>query len=145
MDMKKSFLLAALIAAAMPSIAQQVKYSVSGTCDKEGKKVYLIDKLTDSEIDSVVVTGGKFSFSGTTDKDALMGVTVRREDWTTLFFNDGTPVAINLNDSTLKGSPLNERLTKYDIEADIPGRAMKAKLSKLTREEIEEHAEEIME
>ena len=145
MDMKKSFLLAALIAAAMPSVAQQVKYSVSGTCDKEGKKVYLIDKLTDSEIDSVVVTGGKFSFSGTTDKDALMGVTVRREDWTTLFFNDGTPVAINLNDSTLKGSPLNERLTKYDIEADIPGRAMKEKLSKMTREEIEEHAEELVE
>ncbi len=137
--------MAALMAAAMPSMAQQVKYSVSGTYAKDGNKVYLIDKLTDSEIDSVVVVNGKFSFSGTADKDALMGVTLRRDDWTTVFFNDGTPVSINLNDSTLKGSPLNERLTKYDIEANIPGRAMKEKLSKMTREEIEEHAEELVE
>ena len=143
--MKKGILLAALMAAAMPSMAQQVKYSVSGTYAKDGNKVYLIDKLTDSEIDSVVVANGKFSFSGTADKDALMGVTTGKDNWRTVFFNDGTPVSINLNDSTLKGSPLNERLTKYDIEGDIPSRAVKAKLSKMTREEINEHAEEIVE
>ena len=142
--MKKGILLVALMAAAIPSLAQQVKYSVSGTYDKEGKKVYLIDKLTDSEIDSVVVTGGKFSFNGTADKDALMGVAAGKNMWMTVFFNDGTPVSINLNDSTLKGSPQNERLTKYDIEGDLLGRVVKAKLSKMTRAEIEEHAEEIM-
>ena len=43
--MKKSVLLAALVAVAMPTMAQQVKYSVSGTYSDNGKKIYLIDKL----------------------------------------------------------------------------------------------------
>ena len=63
--MKKSVLLAALVAVAMPTMAQQVKYSVSGTYSDNGKKIYLIDKLTDNAIDSMVVADGKFSFSGT--------------------------------------------------------------------------------
>ena len=31
-----------------------------------------------------------------------------------LFFNDGKTICVNMNDSTLKGSPLNERLTYYN-------------------------------
>ena len=103
--MKKSVLLAALVAVAMPTMAQQVKYSVSGTYANNGEKVYLIDKLTEAAIDSVVVSGGKFSFNGTAEKDAFMGVCAEQKGWTTIFFNDGTPVVINVNDSTMKGSP----------------------------------------
>ena len=41
--MKKAFLIAALVVAAMPSMAQGLKYSVSGTYADEGKKVYLME------------------------------------------------------------------------------------------------------
>ncbi|MBQ2339776.1 MAG: DUF4369 domain-containing protein, partial [Bacteroidaceae bacterium] len=142
--MKKLFLLAVLVVAAMPSMAQKVKYSVSGTYANDGKKIYLIDKLTDGAIDSVVVSGGKFSFNGTAEKDAFMAVRAENKAWMTVFFNDGTPVVVNVNDSTLKGSPLNERLTKYDIEQDIPSRAFRAKVSKLSEAEIAAQAEELM-
>ena len=142
--MKKSVLLAALVAVTMPTMAQQVKYSVSGTYANNGEKVYLIDKMTEAAIDSVVVSGGKFSFNGSAEKDAFMGVRAEQKEWTTIFFNDGTPVVINVNDSTLKGSPQNERLVKYDIEQDIPMQAFRAKASKMTEAEMEEHGEELM-
>ena len=143
-QVKSVLLLAVVIALAMPSMAQQLNFSVKGTYGEDGKKIYLIDKLTESTIDSVVVSSGKFSFAGTAQKDALMGVRAEDQDWVTLFFNDGTPVAVNVNDSTLKGSPQNERLAKYDKEQDAPMKNMRAKVSKMTPEEIEAHGEELM-
>ena len=104
--MKKRLLMAFAIVTisgmvAVPSMAQ-VKYAVSGTYTEDGKKVYLIDQLTEKAIDSVVVADGKFAFTGTADKDALMGVKAEQAQWTTPFFNDGTPIIINVNDSTLE-------------------------------------------
>lgn len=142
--MQKVLLLAAFVAAAMPSMAQQEKYSVSGTYTDNGKKVYLIDRLTNHAIDSMIVTNGKFSFKGSAQKDAFMAITAENKKWQVLFFNDGTPVTVNLNDSTLKGSPMNERLVKYDVEQDIPTKAFRAKTSKMSEEEMKAHQEELM-
>ena len=141
--MKKVVFLATFVFVAVSSMAQ-VKYAVSGTYTENGKKVYLIDQLTDKAIDSMVVASGKFSFTGTADKDALMAVKAEKRSWTIDFFNDGTPVIININDSTLKGSSLNERLAKLEVEQDIPRRIMSAKTSKMSKEEIMEHQDEIM-
>ena len=137
-------LMVALVAIVMPAMAQQVKYSVSGTYANDGKKIYLMDQLTNKVIDSMVVANGKFSFSGTADKDAFMAVKAENRSWTTDFFNDGTPVIINVNDSTLKGSPLNERLAKLEVEQDIPRRIMNAKTSKMTEEELLAHQDEVI-
>ena len=142
--MKKGLLLVAFMATVLPSMAQQVKYSVSGTYAQDGKKVYLIDKLTEKDIDSVVVADGKFAFNGSAAQNALMGVSVGKENWTTVFFNDGTPITVNVNDSTLKGSALNERLTKLDVELDAPRRAFRAKVSKMSEDEIMAQQDEIM-
>ena len=142
--MRKLFLLAVLVAAVASSMAQKVNYSVSGTYADNGKKIYLIDKLIDQTIDSVAVADGKFSFSGSADKDALMSVRAENKTWATVFFNDGTPVIVNVNDSTLKGSPLNERLTKYDLEQEAPNRTFRAKISKMTEDEIMAHQDEVM-
>ena len=143
--MKKVILIAALVVAAMPSMAQGLRYSVNGTYTGEGKKIYLMDQLTEKAIDSMVVAGGKFSFSGTAPKDALLAVRAEGKTWQTPFFNDGTPVAINVNDSTLTGSPMNERLTRYDIESNIPSRAFYEKVSKMTEEQLQAHLEELSE
>ena len=142
--MKKLVLWAALAVAAMPAMAQGLKYSVSGTSADEGKKVYLMDMLTDKKIDSLVVANGKFSFSGTADENALMAVMAESKQWRTVFFNDGTPVTVNLNDSTLKGSALNERLTKYDLEGEVESRQLTKKLKSMKPEQIQANADALM-
>ena len=83
--MKKAFLLAAFVIAAVSSVAQ-VKYSVSGTFSENGKKVYLLDRLTKKSIDSVVVADTKFSFTGTADKDALMAIKTQKGNLEIEFF-----------------------------------------------------------
>ena len=141
--MKKVFILATFVIAAMPSMAQ-VKYAVSGTFAENGKTVYLLDQLTDKAIDSTVVADGKFSFTGTAAQDALLAVQAKKKKWMTQFFNDGTPVIINLSDSTLKGSPLNERLTKLVVEMDLPRRQMNKKTANMNQADIKAHQDELM-
>ena len=141
--MKKVLILAVFAITALPSMAQ-VKYAVSGTYSANGKKVYLKDQLTEKNIDSTLVADNKFSFKGTADKDALMAVKTQKGNLSMKFFNDGTPVIINFNDTTLKGSPLNERLAKLNHEMEIPQRRFEAKTANMTEAEIEAHGEELM-
>ena len=122
----------------------QSKYVVNGTYNGNGKTVYLIDELTEKKVDSVVVASGKFSFTGTADKDALMAVKAADSKWMIEFFNDGTPVSINVNDSTLKGSPQNERLTKINYEMEQPRKRFAAKTANLTEQEILAHQDELI-
>ena len=142
-NMKKVLLTAALAVAALPTMAQQVKYSVSGISDGNGKMIYLINQNNSSLIDSTAVAEGKFLFNGEVDKDALMGVKLKDADWETPFFNDGTPITINLNDSTVKGSALNEKVNTYDRQMNQPLVAFRANLSGMSKEEKEAHAEEL--
>ncbi len=122
----------------------QVKYSVSGSFTENSTTVYLIDQLKGKAIDSTFVADGKFSFTGIADKDALLAVRAKKKKWMTQFFNDGTPVIININDSTLKGSLLNERLVKLDVEKDLPRRKMNLKTANMTEAEIIAHQEELV-
>lgn len=140
--MKKVLMLAVSVIAAVPAMAQ-VKYAVSGTYDGNGKMVYMIDQLTEKAIDSTVVADGKFSFTGTAAQDALLSVWPKTSKWETQFFNDGTPVSINLNDSTLKGSQQNERLTAINLEMEKHRRVVRAKIASMTEAEIEAHADEL--
>ena len=116
--MKKIILSFALLLTAISAGAQQVKYTVKGVSKDNGKMVYLEDRLTSKMVDSTVVAKGKFSFKGEADKDAIFAITFDKDlrSWRTLFFNDGKTVSVNMNDSTLKGSPLNERLAYYNKE-----------------------------
>lgn len=134
--------MAALAAAAMPTVAQQVNYDVSGTFADNGKKVYLIDQLKGQPVDSMTVSGGRFAFSGKADRDAFMAVQVEGRTWMTPFFVDGTPVIVNINDSTLKGSPLNERLTKYDLDQNAPMQALSREFVALSPEQQAARADE---
>ena len=141
--MKKTFIFTAFAIAAVSSMAQ-VKYTVSGTYAENGKKIYLKDELTEKNIDSTLVAGGKFAFSGTADKDALLAVKTQKGKLAMEFFNDGTPIIVNFNDSTLKGSPLNERLAKLNHEMEAPQRRIEGKMANMTKADIEAHGEELM-
>jgi peroxiredoxin len=118
--MKKTVFMTALllVVAVFTSCAQQVENMVSGTSSQNGKTVYLIDLSTNSKLDSAVVKNGKFTMTAHAEKDALLGVTVDGSNWFTMFFQDGTPVTIDTDKRTLKGSALNEQLTEYDLQQD---------------------------
>ena len=142
-DMKKLMFIAALMLAVLPTEAQQVKYTINGISKENGKTVVLRDRQTSQIVDSAVVANGKFSMTGNAEKNAYMGMAVKDADWFVMMFNDGTPVTVNLNDSTLKGSPMNERLTRYDIEINAPyGNYMK-KIQSMSEEEREKKKVEL--
>lgn len=143
--MKKTLAIVALLAATLPALAQQTKYSVSGISSFNGKKVFVVDKVTERNIDSTVVANGKFAMEGTAEKDAFLELTIENYGWKTPFFNDGTPIIINVNDTTLKGSPMNERLTKYDKEQNAIAKAFENKVAKMSKEEQRAHIEELQE
>ena len=142
-DMKKNLIIAALMLAALPTEAQQVKYTINGISKDNGKTVSLIDRRTNQPVNTATVADGKFSMSGNADKDALMAIGIRENPWATIFFNDGTPMTINLNDSTLKGSPLNERLTRYDVEINAPYGNYMLKVQSMSEEEREKKKVEL--
>lgn len=135
--MKKIMFMTALMMAVLPTWAQQVKYTVNGICNNNGATVMLVNRQTLQQLGTTVVTNGKFTLSGTAEKDALLAVGQTGLDWGTLFFNDGTPVTINLNDSTLKGSPTNERLVAYDVATNAPIGNIQRKMLSMSEEEQE--------
>ncbi len=65
----------------LPSDAQQVKYTVKGVSNENGKTVYLEDRLTSKAVDSTIVDKGKFAFKGQAYKDAIFGITFDQKDW----------------------------------------------------------------
>ena len=143
--MKKILLIICALVLTVSAQAQQVKYTVKGVSKDNGKMVYLEDRLTSKPVDSTLVAKGKFVFKGVADKDAILAITFDKDDWRswrTLFFNDGKPVSVNMNDSTLKGSPLNERLSYYNIEimgmpSDHDSRHRSEMVMKMFKEEHE--------
>ncbi len=142
-DMKKLMFIAALMLAVLPTEAQQVKYTINGISKENGKTVVLRDRQTSQIVDSAVVANGKFSMTGNAEKNAYMGMAVKDADWFVMMFNDGTPVTVNLNDSTLKGSPMNERLTRYDIEINAPYGNYMMKIQSMSEEEREKKKVEL--
>ena len=135
--MKKVLSFAALMVAVMPMEAQQVKYTINGMSSNNGETAYVIDRLTNQAVDSAKVVDGRFTMKGSAEKNALMAVGIREVPWLTLFFNDGTPVTINVNDSTLQGSPLNERLVRYDVDINAPYGNYMSKVQSMSAEERE--------
>ena len=130
------------------SSGMQVKYTVNGVSNENGKTVYLEDRLTSKAVDSTVVAKGKFAFKGQADKDAIFGITYDQKDWRSwriLFFNDGKSISVNMNDSTLKGSPLNERLTYYNKEINgLASRYYPKRQGQLTKKMFEEERETLL-
>ena len=129
------------------SSGMQVKYTIKGVSKDNGKMVYLEDRLTSKVVDSTVVAKGKFAFKGQADKDAIFGITFDKDwrSWRTLFFNDGKTISVNMNDSTLKGSPLNERLAYYNKEIlGLPSRYYPEYKGKMVKKMFDEERETLL-
>ncbi len=144
--MKRNLLLFALLLS-VSAQAQTMKYTVKGVSNDNGKMVYLEDRLTSKMVDSTVVAKGKFAFKGQADKDAIFGITFDKDwhSWRTLFFNDGKTISVNMNDSTLKGSPLNERLAYYNKEIlGLPSRYYPEYKGKMVKKMFDEEREALL-
>ncbi|MBQ4012601.1 MAG: AhpC/TSA family protein [Bacteroidales bacterium] len=113
---KTSILMLALAAAfALACSGDGAKYDISGiNAPVDGARVLLIDRISDTPIDSAVVANGAFQMKGKADKDAFLRVDVEGWEWMFPLFNDGKAVKINLADSTVTGSPLNVKLSDVD-------------------------------
>ena len=110
----KKMICASLILAGMLACTSQVAYNITGTAPSDGTAIYLVDMATGETLDSAIVADGSFSLKGAAEKDALLYVSAEGSDWMTMLFNDGKPLTVNLLDTTLSGSPLNEKLLVTD-------------------------------
>ena len=132
----KKIMIAAALMMAVGAQAQQVNFTVNGVSNDNGSTVMLIDFQTRKMLTGKV-ENGKFSISGTAEKNALLNVKSENLQWMTPFVNDGTPVTVNLNDSTLKGSAQNERLVRYDLDMHATQKLdLKQGLEKIFTEEV---------
>jgi thiol-disulfide isomerase/thioredoxin len=105
----------AAIMAAVACSSNNVRYDVTGVdAPEDGTVVYLVDELTETPIDSAIVSGGTYKMEGKAEKDAFLTVNTDGYGWSFMFFNDGEPVIMNYADSTVNGSALNIKLTGCD-------------------------------
>ena len=109
-------LLLALVAMMeLPCLADNVKYTVTGSsAPKDGAKVTLIDQTTKASINSAVVSSGKFEMKGEAEENALLAITVEGIDDQFPLFNDGKPVKLDVGKGVLTGSALNDKLADCD-------------------------------
>ena len=124
--MKKLFTIAFVGVFALSACAQksakerkEISYTVSGTCPADVKKVYIMDPSLNQRVpvvDSVDVAGGKFQYIGKAMEESFLGVAASTSKGPTMFIVDGTPVEIDLEKGTLKGSKLNEKYNGYQAE-----------------------------
>ena len=153
--MRSIFSLAALAIVTLAACAQEPKgteYIVNGSYADYSGKVYVIDMngKRPVAIDSTVVTGGKFQMKGNAEKDALLSITATSENYYP-FFNDGTPVSIDMETEELKGSALNTKLSVCDQQIEAINKEMEplyaqfsaAKASGKSDAELEKLVEEL--
>ena len=122
--MKKLILCSILAASIFPGFAQVKKAVkapvtlIKGTCPEDVKKVYLLDMQKNQRVvDSVDAVKGNFVVKYKPEhKDLFFGI--GKDENFVIFIMDGKPLEINLNKNTLKGSPLNEKLSKYNLAID---------------------------
>ncbi len=108
-------LLSVTAAALVACSGSSSRYSVTGSnAPQEGAAVYLVDKLSNTAIDSTHVADGSFTLQGKAAKDALLSLRIDGADWYFPLFNDGEPVQIDVADTTTIGSALNTKLTECD-------------------------------
>ena len=111
----KNLLTVAAAFALVACTSNQTAFSVTvkGT---DGEQVNVVDRLTGDVIATASATGfEETTVNGKADKDALLGVVVDGDSWTTLFFNDGTPLLVDKSTHFVSGSDLNQQVTATDL------------------------------
>jgi len=110
--MKRLFLWAALIVAALPMMAQ-VSFTVKGTAHKDATTLMLMDMADrNGQPQSVPVTGGTFTATGSKADGTVMVLIDQQHRMQSFFIVDGSTVTVDMNTDVYTGSPQNERLSE---------------------------------
>lgn len=91
--------------------AQDTVFNIEGTAPAGTKMAYLINRDDRKDIDSTAVKDGRFAFSGKKNANTLLAVAT--DNNIMMFFCDGTPVEVDMDKETLKGSEVNAKLGGY--------------------------------
>ena len=117
MDMKPltAILLAVAAVGAVACSGDNVDYDITGiNVPGDGAVVRLVDQTSQETIDSSVVRLSAFQMTGSAPKDAYLVVSIDGYGWEFPLFNDGKLIQLNLADTTLIASDLNQKLTECD-------------------------------
>lgn len=114
--MKKLLLTAVSVMATVTIQAQQTNYKITGIVPDTIKKVYLYVSGQREATDSTAVSNGKFTMNGSQPLNEIMVVAINNKGVS--FFNDGTPIEINMTNRTLSGSELNKKLYSYNLQLE---------------------------
>ncbi len=149
--MKKIFSLALLSLMAGSALAQNTAYKISGTVPADVTAVYIITNNDTRQVDSVKVSNGKFEATGTKQTNAFITFMKDRQNQYTVV-NDGTPVSIDFNAKTVKGSALNNEFAAFQNKMADDQQKMQTVYAeyrntedKAKRAEIEKQLDAIME
>ena len=80
----------------------------------DGATVTLVDMLSGETLQSLSSKAGKLSLTAKADRGALLSVRNDENHSQFLFFNDGTPVAIDMSNGALTGSETNNKINYYN-------------------------------
>ena len=115
---RRFLLLLAMLSAATFANAQNgtKDYKVSGIVPDGINKIYIYKNngLSSREmLDSVTVTDGRFTMSGTRPAYDLLSLGTTKGVNNIQFFNDGEPLTMDFVNDSLSASPLNEKFCRY--------------------------------
>lgn len=133
--MKRTIISGIFAALLLPLQAQQVQLQIEGVAPPEMGLIYLIDMERQQPVDSVMPTGSRFHFSRTTANNQFFQVGTQKLSF--VLVSDGTPISINFNKGTLVGSPVNEKLHRYDLRTDALEMAMQYAYIAQNRERLD--------
>ena len=109
--MKRLLSFAVMALGTLAANAQDTVFNIEGTAPAGTKMAYLINRDDRKDIDSTAVKDGRFAFSGKKNANTLLAVAT--DNNIMMFFCDGTPVEVDMDKKTLKGSEVNAKLGGY--------------------------------
>lgn len=124
MKMRKLLTTVILATSAVAAMAQagsaNTSYDIKGTCPKDLQKVYVLDLAKrNMPVDSTDTKNGEFMLKGQNQKDALLTLTgPKGRDEYIVFINDGTPITVDMEAMTIKGSEQNNKLNGYNKQVN---------------------------
>ena len=112
--MKRLFSLAALLAAALPFLAQ-TSFTVKGTAHKDAKTLALMEIGKNQPNETINVTNGTFTINTDKPEGTVMVIMDPQNNLFNMFVVDGKEMTLDMNTDEVKGSAQNMALAKLAL------------------------------
>ena len=116
--MKRLFSLAALLAAALPFLAQ-TSFTVKGTAHKDAKTLAVMEMGKNQQPEMINVTNGTFTINTDKPEGTVMAVIDNERNTYNLFVVDGKEMTLDMNTNEVKGSAINMAMADLSMKMDL--------------------------